>query len=276
VAGTLIICATPIGNLDDASPRLREALASAAVVYAEDTRRSKTLLDALGVDRPLRSYFVGNEDARAHELGERLAAGEVVALVSDAGMPGVADPGLSAVRAALRAGATVTVVPGPSAVTAALAVSGLPSDRFVFEGFLARRGKDRAAALERIAAEERTVVLFAAKRRVADDLADLAGACGPDRPVAVVRELTKLHEEVWRGDLRAAVAHWTDVEQLGEFTLVVGGGVAAQPDLGRALDEVFARIEAGTSLTSAVREVATATGTPRRRLYEAAIRRRDG
>lgn len=172
--GTLILCATPIGNLGDAPPRLGEALTSASVVYAEDTRRSRVLLRHLGVDRPLRSFFVGNEATRSEELAGRLQRGETVALVTDAGTPAVADPGFTAVRAAIEVGAEVTVVPGPSAVTAALAVSGLPTDRFVFEGFLPRSGKERRSRLESLAVESRTTILFAAAGRLVDDHAILA------------------------------------------------------------------------------------------------------
>ncbi|MBT8207536.1 MAG: rRNA small subunit methyltransferase 1, partial [Acidimicrobiia bacterium] len=159
MTGTLVVCATPIGNLGDAPPRLAEALGSADVVYCEDTRHSRKLLDALGVDRPLRSYFVGNEAERSKEVKRRLEGGDTVALITDAGMPVVSDPGHSAVVAAIEAGATVTVVPGPSAALAALAVSGLPSERFVFEGFLPRKASERGDRLADLAAEPRTLIM---------------------------------------------------------------------------------------------------------------------
>ncbi len=270
--GTLTVCATPIGNLQDASPRLANALRGCDVVYAEDTRRTQVLLDELGVAVPLRSYFAGNEEARAREAGERLAAGETVGIVTDAGMPGISDPGYSAVQAALAAGATVTVVPGPSAVTAALAVSGLPADRFVFEGFLPRKGAERRRRLDDLAGETRTAVLFAARDRVAGDLADLARALGGERSVAVARELTKAFEEVWRGSLAEAAAHWAKASPKGEFTLVVGGAAPSEPDLDAALAMVAARRADGTPFAEAVRQVAAETGTRRRRLYEAALR----
>ncbi|MCJ7724857.1 MAG: rRNA small subunit methyltransferase 1, partial [Acidimicrobiia bacterium] len=180
--GSLILCAGPIGNLGDAPPRLAEALGSADIVYAEDTRRARVLLQHLGVDCPTRSYFVGNEADRSIEMAGRLSAGETVALITDAGTPGIADPGLTAVRAAIEAGATVTGVPGPSAVTLALAVSGLPADRFVFEGFLPRKGRRRAERIRSLRTEERTVVLFCAANRLAADLTHLAGEIGMERP----------------------------------------------------------------------------------------------
>ena len=276
MAGTLIICGTPIGNLGDASPRLRDALDSADVVFAEDTRRTRVLLQHLGVALPARSYFVGNEEQRAAEIERRLAAGETVAVVTDAGMPGIADPGLTAVRAAVRAGAVVTVVPGPSAVTAALAVSGLPSERFVFEGFLPRKGAARRRRLAALAEEERTIVLFAAAGRVGSDITDLAGVLGEARPVAVARELSKKFEEVWRGTLADAARHWSETAPRGEFTLVVGGAGPAQPDLAAALDEVEGAIAGGTPPATAIRQVAARRGLSRRRLYEATQARRHG
>jgi 16S rRNA (cytidine1402-2'-O)-methyltransferase len=269
--GTLILCAGPIGNLGDAPPRLAEALAGADLVYAEDTRRARILLDHLGVRRPLRSYFAGNEAARAPELAARLTAGETVALLTDAGTPAIADPGLSAVQAAIEVGASVTGIPGPSAVTLAVAVSGLPTDRFVFEGFLPRRGARRAARIAALAGEERTAVLFCAPGRLAGDLADLAGTLDGDRPCVVCRELTKLHEEVWRGTLAAAASHWGTTGARGEVTVVLGGAPAAAPDLEAAQEQVDELVTQGVSLSEACRRVAAATGVRRRELYAAAI-----
>lgn len=275
MTGRLILCATPIGNLGDVSTRLREALAAADVVYAEDTRRSRRLLESLGVSRPLRSFFVGNEQRRAAELSEWLASGATVALVTDAGTPGISDPGLVAVRAALDAGAEVSVVPGPSAVTAALAVSGLPSDRFVFEGFLPRRGSARAERLAELATERRTTVLFAATARVGRDLSDLAAALDPDREIVVARELTKQFEELWRGTLGEGAARWSSDEAArGEFTLVIGGATAAPPNWAAAVEAAEEAIAAGASMTEAVRQVAMATGLRRRELYERVLESR--
>jgi 16S rRNA (cytidine1402-2'-O)-methyltransferase len=270
VPGTLIVCATPIGNLGDASPRLADALRSAAVVYAEDTRRTAVLLQHLGVAAELRSYFVGNEESRAAELGDRLAAGDTVALVTDAGTPAIADPGVSAVRAAVEAGAVVTMVPGPSAVTAALAVSGFGGDRFVFEGFLPRKGAARSDRLDRLASEDRPIVLFSATRRVGADLSALAAAMGSDRSVVVARELTKLHEEVWRGTLGDAAVRWSD-DALGEFSIVVAPGTAAVMSIDDALLAVRAEVAAGATLSAAVRTVAGELGVARRALYQAAL-----
>jgi 16S rRNA (cytidine1402-2'-O)-methyltransferase len=276
VPGTLILCASPIGNLADAPPRLAEALRSADLVYAEDTRRARVLLSHLGVSRPVRSYFVGNEAERSAELAGRLAAGETIALLTDAGVPTISDPGLSAVRAAVEVGAAVTGVPGPSAVTLAAAVSGLPADRFVFEGVLPRRGERRAERLAALAGEPRTLILFCSPGRLAADLADLAAALGGERPCVVCREMTKLHEETWRGTLEGAGRHWGEGPARGEVTLVVGGAPAAEPDLAAALDRVEELEAGGSSLSAACRLVAGEQGVRRRALYEAAMARRRG
>ena len=269
--GTLIICATPIGNLGDASPRLGEALAAADVVYAEDTRRTATLLAALGVEAELRSYFVGNEDARAEELALRLAEGETVALVSDAGTPAVADPGVSAVRAAREVGARITAIPGPSAVTMALAVSGFGGDRFVFEGFLPRKGRDRTERIGCLAGEERTAVFFTTGPRLVKDLADLAEAGVSDRHIVVARELTKVFEEVWFGLLSEAAAHWETAIRKGEFTVVVEGIEPRPATEEDAVAAVRRRVRDGERLSDAAKAVARQTGLPRSDLYAKAI-----
>ncbi len=270
-----MLCATPIGNLADISKRLAETLRDADVVFAEDTRRSRVLLESVGAATPLRSFFVGNESERLAEIEQRLGAGETVALVTDAGTPAVSDPGYSAVRAARRAGAVVTVVPGPSAVTSAIAVSGLPSERFVFEGFLPRKSSVRAARLDQLATEPRTIVLFAATGRVADDLADLGAALGPDRSVVVVRELTKVHEEVWEGTLGTASDRWREREPRGEFTLVVAGAPEVPPDMDAAITATRRLVASGTPLSEAVRTIAAEHGVRRRDLYDAALQSRD-
>jgi 16S rRNA (cytidine1402-2'-O)-methyltransferase len=272
MTGRLVICATPIGNLDDASPRLRETLAGADVVFAEDTRRTGKLLERLEVDADLRSFFVGNEQQRSIEIRTRLERGETIALVSDAGTPAISDPGVAAVRAARSVDAAISVVPGPSAVTAAIAVAGLGGDRFVFEGFLPRSGEDREHRIEIAANDDRPVVLFSAPSRVGRDLADLMTAAGPERIVVVAREVTKLHEEIWAGTLEDAVVHWTDeVEPRGEFTLVIEPRAEEPPDLSAALATVEERIAEGERLSNAVREVAAETGVSRRALYETAL-----
>lgn len=266
--GTLILCATPIGNLGDLSERAAEVLSHADVIFAEDTRRTAKLLHHIGVSVPMKSFYAHNEQSRLDELVEYLDRGESVVLVSDAGMPVVSDPGASAVDAAVDAGATVTVVPGPSAVVAALAVSGFDGDRFVFEGFLPRKGADRRAVIESIADEERTVVFFAAPGRVAKDLEQLAESVGRERRVVLARELTKLYEETWRGSIVDAAAHWGSVEaSKGEFTVVLEGAMREAPDMGAATDAVKHLIDQGSTTSDAVRQIATSTGVSRRELY---------
>lgn len=276
MTGRLTLCATPIGNLGDASPRLAEVLASADLIFAEDTRRTSILLRHLGVSRPLRSYFVGNEARRSDELVELMREGKHVALVSDAGMPGISDPGGRAVRSVIDAGFPVGVVAGPSAVTAAVAVAGFDSDRFCFEGFLPRRGGEREARLERIAADDRPVVFFAAPSRLVADLRDLAAVVDSDRAVVVTRELTKLHEEVWRGSVPEAVAEFEGREVRGEITVVVDGGVRTHVSMEAALTDVQRLTDDGVSVSDAVRTVSDLSGIRRRELYEAALRARDG
>jgi 16S rRNA (cytidine1402-2'-O)-methyltransferase len=266
--GTLILCAGPIGNLSDAPPRLAQALASADMIYAEDTRRARTLLDHLGVKVPTRSYFVGNEAERSKEISVRLSNGETVALLTDAGTPGIADPGLSAVRAAIEVGAVVTGIPGPSAVTLALALSGLPAERFVFEGFLPRRGKERTDRITEIAEEERAVVLFASPSRLAGDLSDLAAAHSEPRDCSVCREMSKIHEEIWRGTLVDAAAHWAERDVKGEVTVVLGPSMAPPPDIDGAVSAAEALVAEGVSPSRAVRRVAAEHGVSRRELYE--------
>ena len=230
---------------------------------------------SLGLKVALRSYFVANEAARAVELAEHLEQGETVALITDAGMPTVADPGLTAVRAALDVGAAVTVVPGPSALTAAVAVSGLPSDRFIFEGFLPRKHEQQRARLAELATEPRTMVFFVAASRAARELAALAETCGSDRPVAVARELTKLHEEIWRGTLAGAADHYQDHPPKGELTVVVGGAPAIPGDMEAAIASVHSLVKDGALFSEAVKRAAGAHGVRRRLLYEAARRQLD-
>lgn len=275
-AGKLVVVGTPIGNLGDLAPRAVEVLRTADVVAAEDTRRARALLSAAGV--PARGRLVSvhahNEGERAARLVDRALDGAVVAVVSDAGMPGISDPGAALVQAAAVAGVPVEVVPGPSAVLAALAVSGLPSDRFAFEGFLPRRGRSRDRRLAGIAASDRTVVVFESPRRVPGTLADLARVCGPDRPVAVARELTKLHEEVWRGSAGEAAARAAaGGEPRGEHVIVVAGAAAGDPVGAEALEaRVRAELEAGASVRDAARTASAELGVARRTAYDAALR----
>ena len=221
--GRLVIVSTPIGNLGDLSPRAVDALRHADLVCCEDTRRTRALLTHAGVSgRRLLSVHARNEAARLPQVLAHLATGETVAVVSDAGTPGVSDPGSRLVQAAVDAGVEVTAVPGPSAVLAALVVSGLPTARFCFEGFLARRGTDRRRRLEALAREERTTLIYEAPGRLAATLVDLAAACGGDRAVVVARELTKLHEELWRGTLAEAAPEFAGREVRGEVVVVEG------------------------------------------------------
>jgi 16S rRNA (cytidine1402-2'-O)-methyltransferase len=275
MTGTLVLAATPIGRVGDAPPRLAEELAGADVVAAEDTRRLKRLCDDLGITLSGRvvSYFDGNEAARTPVLVEALTAGQRVVLVTDAGMPSVSDPGYRLVLAALEAGIVVTAVPGPSAVLTALAVSGLPVDRFCFEGFLSRRAGERASALAALATEPRTMVFFEAPHRLARTLSDLAGALGPTRAVALARELTKLHEEVWRGSLAGAIDRCAEVEPRGEYVLVVAGApapVAATDD--ELAAAVADEIGQGRSTRDAVALVAGRFDVSKRRVYDLANR----
>lgn len=275
-AGRLLLAATPIGNALDASPRLADALREAAVVAAEDTRTLRRLLAVLEVTPRGRivSYHDHNEAARAEQLLERLRAGDDVVLVSDAGMPSVSDPGYRLVAAAGAEGIAVSCVPGPSAVLAALAVSGLPVRRFCFEGFLPRRAGERARALAELSRERRTMVFFESPHRLAATLRAFVAAFEPDRPAVVCRELTKPWEEIRRGSL-AQLAAWAADGIRGEVTLVVSGyPVAAAPasgDLDAAAAVVRERVAAGERLSSACREVAADLGLPRNALYRAAV-----
>ncbi|NYG56980.1 16S rRNA (cytidine(1402)-2'-O)-methyltransferase [Nocardioides perillae] len=268
----LVLAGTPIGRPADASPRLAEELASADVVAAEDTRRLRRLAADLGVVVRGRvvSYFEGNEAQRTPQLLEALQAGERVLLVTDAGMPSVSDPGYRLVAAAVESDLDVTSVPGPSAVLTALAVSGLPVDRFCFEGFLPRKAGERARRLAELAAEPRTMVFFEAPHRTAAALAALAEAFGDDRPGAVCRELTKTHEEVRRGGL-AELAAWAADGVRGEVTLVVAGAPPAADgplDTAGLRAAVAAAEAAGATTKDAVAEVARAAGIRRRDLYD--------
>jgi 16S rRNA (cytidine1402-2'-O)-methyltransferase len=269
--GRLLICATPIGNLGDVSERLGDSLRACDVVFAEDTRRTATLLQHVGASPPVRSLFVGNETARTGELLAALDEGLTVALVTDAGMPAVSDPGAEAVSRARAGGHEVTVVPGPSAVTAAVALAGFGGDRFVFEGFLPRKGRERTERLARIAGDDRPVVLFVSPHRLVADLESIADATGPDRKIAVTRELTKLHEEVWVGRIDNAVEHWSGREARGEFTVVLAPAPVQPPSLDSAVEEARGLVAHGATPSEAARRVATATGASRRQIYQVLI-----
>jgi len=273
-AGSLVLVGTPIGNLGDLAPRAAEALAGADAVCCEDTRRTGKLLSLAGIER--RPLVVVNEHTEDREIPRvlaRLARGERVALVSDAGMPGISDPGERLVAAAVAAGHPVEVVPGPSASLAALVVSGLPAGRFVFEGFLPRKGAGRTERLAAVAHEPRTTVLYEAPHRLARTLGDLAAACGEDRRVVVARELTKLHEEVWRGTLAGAVAWAGERQPPGEMVIVLAGApAAAPPDDDDVLAALRDELAAGATARDAARSVATRLAVSRRRAYDLAVR----
>lgn len=269
----LTVVATPIGNLGDLSPRASETLASVDLILAEDTRRTGRLLAHLDVDTPQRSFHEHNEAERIPEVLDRLRRGEAVALVTDAGTPGVSDPGYRLVRACLDADLAVDAVPGPSAVLQALVLSGLPTGRFVFEGFLPRKGRTRRARLEALTVEPRTAVLFLAPHRTSTDLDDLAEVAGGDREAALCRELTKLHQEVRRSTLAGLAAETG--EPRGEVTLVLAGVASAPPTSQLAPRDLAAlvavRVGAGTAKKDAVAEVAGLTGAPKRVVYQAVL-----
>jgi len=280
--GTLVLAGTPLGNPADASPRLARLLATADLVAAEDTRRLRRLLADMEVVRtgPVLSYYEDVERERLPRLLAVLAGGGTVALVTDAGMPSVSDPGYRAARAALDAGYAVTSLPGPSAVTTALAVSGLPCDRFCFEGFIPRRSAERRARLAELADEPRTQVYFESPRRLAVTLADMAVAFGADRPAAVCRELSKTYEEVLRATL-GALATWAQTGVRGEITLVVQGAPDAtggDTDPADLAARVAALEAQGVGRKEAIRLVASSTGTPKRLVFDAVVanKPRDG
>ncbi|HEY2763050.1 MAG TPA: 16S rRNA (cytidine(1402)-2'-O)-methyltransferase [Pseudonocardiaceae bacterium] len=275
VRGSLVLAATPLGDFRDGSPRLIEALGSADVVAAEDTRRLRTLAAGLGVTVTGRivAHYDAVELARIPALLEAIRTGRTVLLVTDAGMPAVSDPGFRLVAACVAEGLPVTCLPGPSAVTAALAVSGLPSDRFCFEGFPPRKPGTLRRWLTNLAAEPRTCVFFESPRRLAATLAAAAEVLGPDRAAVVCRELTKSYEEVRRGGL-AELAAWASDGIRGEITVVLSGADGpGPPDPADLVDEVTERVAAGERLKDAVAAVATANGVPKRHLYQAALDR---
>ena len=276
--GLLVLAGTPIGDPDDAPPALIRELAAADVIAAEDTRRLRRLAVALAADVPGRivSYFQGNEAARTPELVEALSAGARVLLVTDAGMPSVSDPGYRLVAAAVAAGVRVTAVPGPSAAMTALAVSGLPMDRFCFEGFLPRRSGERSRRLAALRDEERTMVFFESRHRLVATLDAMVLAFGDDRRAAVCRELTKTHEEVRRETL-GELATWARGGVLGEITIVVAGATAARAvaTVDDAAALVAEREAAGAERKEAIAAVAREVGLPKRAVYAAVVARRD-
>ena len=272
--GTLVLAGTPIGDIADAPPRLAEELAGADVVAAEDTRRLRRLTQALGVQPKGRvvSYFEGNEAARTPELVEALLGGSRVLLVTDAGMPSVSDPGYRLVAAAVEKDIKVTAVPGPSAVLTALALSGLPVDRFCFEGFLPRKAGERLSRLREVAGERRTLVYFEAPHRLDDTLAAMAEVFGAERRAAVCRELTKTYEEIKRGPV-GELAEWAAEGVRGEITVVVEGAPEKAEELSadELVRRVWVREEAGERRKEAIAAVAVEAGVPKREVFDAVV-----
>jgi len=275
MAGTLHLVGTPIGNLGDVSRRAKETLARVDLVAAEDTRRARKLLSHLGIRAELTTLFEGNERARTQTLLDVLRDGRDVAVISDAGMPGLSDPGYRLVRACAEEGIEVRVVPGPSAAIAALVVSGLPSDRFVFEGFLPKKDGERRARLEALATERRTIVLFESPRRVRATLEAVASTLGPDRPVSVARELTKVHEEVLRGTAEELARTAEGEELRGEVVLVIGGATEGPaPELSELVEEAAELIRAGWKKREAAAEVARRHDVSTNAIYRALLEER--
>ena len=272
-AARLILAATPIGNLGDASPRLREALATADVIAAEDTRKALNLIQGLNIETHARivSYFDSVELERVPQLLEALADGKTVVVISDAGMPTVSDPGYRIAHAAAAAGFAMTVLPGPSAVTTALALSGLASDRFSFEGFLSRKAGEREKQLQELASERRTMVFFEAPHRIAETTQAMAETFGADRPAALCREITKTYEEVIRGTLSDIAARCQD-EVRGEITIVVQGASAVTEATDADLvDGVTALMASGVDRKEAIAEIAVRYAVPKRRVFDVMV-----
>lgn len=271
--GTILLAATPIGNLADASARLREALAAADAIAAEDTRRLRGLCAKLGVEPSGRilSLYEHNEKNRAADLVELAAAGKLVLLVTDAGTPTVSDPGFRLVQAAVAAGVKVSPLPGPSAALAALSVSGLPTDRFAFEGFLPRSPGEVRQRLQEVASDPRTLIFFESPRRTLATLKLMAEVFGRERPAALCRELTKTHEDIWRASLGNLAKMAAEREVLGEITIVVGGGKPTKPDLKQCVAEVLSLAENGIRLKDAAGIVAEQSGWRKNDLYREAL-----
>lgn len=270
---TLYIVGTPIGNLEDITFRAVRILRSVDLIAAEDTRHTGKLLHHFQITAPQISYHEHNRNSRIPELIEKLQQGGAIALVTDAGIPGISDPGYQLIKACVEAEIQVVPIPGPSAAITALSASGLPTDKFVFEGFLPVKGKDRSDRLELLQSESRTLIFYEAPHRLRQTLQDLADALGTQRQIVLARELTKLYEEFWRGDIEEAIAHYNKREPQGEYTLVVAGIPPAKPQLSEA--EIIAQLQQliaqGISRSQASRQLAKITSLPRRQLYQIAL-----
>ena len=274
MAGTLILVPTPIGNLGDISPRAAEALAGADFIAAEDTRVSIKLLNHLGLKKPLVSYYEHNKVTSGAAIVERLKAGETCALVTDAGTPAISDPGEDLVRLCAEAGLTVTAIPGPCAAITALAISGLPTGRFTFEGFLSINKKSRREHLDSLRNETRTMIFYEAPHKLIATLGDFQKTFGPDRQITLCRELTKLHEEALRMTLSQAVEYYSSTEPRGEYVLILRGAerpAEEGPSLEEGLQQVQWLRQEGLSLKDAVKQASRSCGIPKNTLYEAAL-----
>ena len=271
--GTLYVVGTPIGNLEDMTFRAVRILQSVDAIAAEDTRHTGRLLQHFQIKTPQLSYHEHNRNERLPELLNQLKEGKAIALVTDAGIPGISDPGYELVKACIEAEIQVVPIPGASASLTALSAAGLPTDRFVFEGFLPASGQDRKQRLESLPAEARTLILYESPHRLRATLRDLGECLGKDRHIVLARELTKLHEEFWRGTIEEAIAYYTQHEPRGEFTLVVAGAELAMPVLSEdALKAELQQIMAqGVSRSQATRQLAQLTKLPRRQLYQLAL-----
>lgn len=275
MSGTLTLVPTPIGNLSDISPRCREALERADFIAAEDTRVTLRLLNHLEIKKPLVSYYEHNKEFSGKKIVERILAGENCVQVSDAGTPAISDPGEDLVRLCAENGIAVTSIPGPCAAITALSVSGLPTGRFTFEGFLSTNKKSRSAHLSSLKNEERTMIFYEAPHKLPATLKDLAEAFGPQRRVSLCRELTKLHEEIIRTTLGGALAMYEEQSPRGEYVVIVEGGEGEKEEtitLDAALSRVEALIDQGLSKKDAVKQAAKETGFPKNALYDAAMK----
>ena len=275
MAGTLYLVPTPIGNLGDISPRAKKTLAEADFIAAEDTRVSLKLLNHLELKKPLVSYYEHNKNESGPRIVERLLAGESCALVTDAGSPAISDPGEDLVKQCAAAGIPVCAIPGPCAAVTALSVSGLPTGRFCFEGFLSTNKKSRREHLDSLKSERRTMIFYEAPHKLQNTLKDLTDAFGPERRISLCRELTKLHEQILRMTLGEALAYYTENDPRGEYVLILEGAAEASEEaltLEDAVSLALERIASGASKKDAVREVSRETGFPKNALYDAVLR----